>query len=68
MDAVLLKIAVTVNGKPRGELLVSAAMQDDEARITTLALALPRVDAVVKGLTVRRVIYRAGKVLNLVVN
>jgi leucyl-tRNA synthetase len=63
-----LKIAVTVNGKPRGELLVPPELQDDEARITTLALELPRVDAVVKGLTVRRVIYRAGKVLNLVVN
>jgi leucyl-tRNA synthetase len=63
-----VKIAVTVNGKPRGELLVPAGMQDDEAEVTTLALALPRVDAVVKGLTVRRVIYRPGKVLNLVVN
>ena len=36
--------------------------------IFALALALPRVDAVVKGLTVRRVIYRPGKVLNLVAN
>jgi leucyl-tRNA synthetase len=63
-----VKIAVTVNGKPRGELLIPAGMQHDEAGVTTLALALPRVDAVVKGLTVRRVIYRPGKVLNLVVN
>jgi leucyl-tRNA synthetase len=61
-------IAVTVNGKPRGELVVAADQQDDEQRVTTLALTLPRVDAVVKGLTVRRVIYRPGKVLNLVVS
>jgi leucyl-tRNA synthetase len=63
-----VKIAVTVNGKPRGELLISAAMQDDEAQVTGLALALPRVEAVTKGQTVRRVIYRPGKVLNLVVS
>jgi leucyl-tRNA synthetase len=63
-----VKIAVTVNGKPRGELLISAAMQDDEAQVTSLALALPRVEAVTNGQTVRRVIYRPGKVLNLVVS
>jgi leucyl-tRNA synthetase len=63
-----LKIAVTVNGKPRGELLVSAAMQDDEATVTKLALELPRVASLVQGGTVRRVIYRPGKVLNLVVS
>jgi len=62
-----LKIAVTVNGKPRGELLVPAVMQDDEERVTKLALALPRVKPFVDGQTVRRVIYRPGKVLNLVV-
>jgi leucyl-tRNA synthetase len=62
-----LKIAVTVNGKPRGELLVPAARQNDEAHITELALALPRVQSVIGDGTVRRVIYRAGKVLNLVV-
>jgi len=62
-----LKIAVTVNGKPRGELLVSAARQDDEAYVTEQALALPRVQSVIGDGTVRRVIYRAGKVLNLVV-
>ncbi|MGE3267673.1 MAG: leucine--tRNA ligase [Chloroflexota bacterium] len=63
-----LKVAVTVNGKPRGELLVPADRQHDEAHITELALALPRVQSVIGGGTVRRVIYRAGKVLNLVVS
>jgi leucyl-tRNA synthetase len=62
-----LRIAVTVNGKPRAELAVPAAMQDDEAQVTALALALPRVQSFTEGKTVRRVIYRAGKVLNLVV-
>ncbi|MCC7369010.1 MAG: leucine--tRNA ligase [Chloroflexi bacterium] len=62
-----LKVAVTVNGKPRGELLVPADRQDDEAYVTEQALALPRVQSVIGEGTVRRVIYRAGKVLNLVV-
>jgi leucyl-tRNA synthetase len=47
---------------------VPAARQNDEAHVTELALALPRVQAVTEGLTVRRVIYRTGKVLNLVVS
>ena len=63
-----LKVAVTINGKPRGELLVPADRQDDEAYVKELALALPRVQAVVGEQTVRRVIYRPGKVLNLVVS
>jgi leucyl-tRNA synthetase len=63
-----LKVAVTINGKPRGELLVPAARQDDEAYVKELALALPRVQAVIGEQTVRRVIYRPGKVLNLVVS
>jgi leucyl-tRNA synthetase len=62
-----LKVAVTVNGKPRGQLLIPSAVQDDEAHVTALALALPRVQAVVDGQTVRRVIYVPGKVVNLVV-
>jgi leucyl-tRNA synthetase len=63
-----LKIGVTINGKPRGELVVPAALGDDEEAVKQLALELPRVKAAIEGQTVRRVIYRAGKVLNLVVN
>jgi len=63
-----LKIGVTINGKPRGELVIPAANADDEAAVTAMALELPRVKAAVEGQTVRRVIYRPGKVLNLVVS
>ena len=64
-----LRIAVTINGKPRGELLIPAALQHDEAQVTSLALALPRVQAVIGDQTVRRVIYRAERnVINLVVS
>jgi leucyl-tRNA synthetase len=62
-----LKIGVSVNGKPRGELLVSAALTDDQDQIQSLALALPRVQPLVAGKTIRRVIYVPGKMLNLVV-
>ena len=63
-----LKIGVTVNGKPRGELVIPVEMQDDEEGVKRLALELPRVKAIVDGQTVRRVIYRPGKLLNLVVS
>ena len=56
-----------MNGKPRGELVVSADQQANEERIKELALALPRVAPLVEGKTVRRVIFVPGKMLNLVV-
>ena len=62
-----LKIGVTVNGKPRGELLVASALKDDQEQITALARELPRVQPLLAGKTVRRVIYVPGKMLNLVV-
>jgi leucyl-tRNA synthetase len=63
-----LKIGVTINGKPRGELVIPVDMANDEDAVKRLALELPRVKAAVDGQTVRRVIYRPGKLLNLVVN
>jgi leucyl-tRNA synthetase len=63
-----LKLAVTINGKPRGELVVSASLKDDQEQVKSLALALPRVQSVIGDQTVRRVIYVPGKVVNLVVS
>jgi leucyl-tRNA synthetase len=62
-----LKIAVTINGKPRGELLLPADLRDDRAEVERLALELPRVKAAVDGQSLKRVIYVPGKLLNLVV-
>jgi len=62
-----LKIGVTVNGKPRGELVIPADRTDDEAEVQRLALELPRVKAATEGLALKRVIYRPGKLINLVV-
>jgi leucyl-tRNA synthetase len=62
-DAVTL--AVQVNGKTRGavELPVGA----DEAAALAAAAALPAVARQLEGKAVRKVIYREGKILNLVV-
>jgi leucyl-tRNA synthetase len=63
-----LKIGVTINGKPRGELVIPAGLADDEDEVKRLALELPRVKTATEGQTIRRVIYRTGKLLNLVVS
>jgi len=63
-----IRLGVSVNGKPRGELVVSSDQQANEERIKTLALALPRVAPLIEGKTVRRVIFVPGKMLNLVVS
>jgi leucyl-tRNA synthetase len=63
-----VRIGVSVNGKPRGELLIAASLKDDQEQVQSLALVLPRVQPLVEGKTVRRVIYVPGKMLNLVVS
>jgi leucyl-tRNA synthetase len=63
-----LTLPVTVNGKPRGELKIPAAMRDDRAGVEQLALELPRVKALINGATVRKVIYVPGRVVNLVLS
>jgi leucyl-tRNA synthetase len=63
-----LTLPVTVNGKPRGELKIPAAMRDDRAGVEQLALELPRVEALINGATVRKVIYVPGRVVNLVLS
>jgi leucyl-tRNA synthetase len=63
-----LRLPVTVNGKPRGELRIPVAMRDDRAGVEALALDLPRVKAMLNGATVRKVVYVPGRVVNLVVS
>jgi len=62
-----LRIAVTINGKPRGELVISADLRDDREQVERLAQELPRVKLVLDGQNLKRVIYVPGKVVNLVV-
>ena len=63
-----LTLPVTVNGKPRGELRIPAAMRDDRQGVEALALDLPRVKAMLDGKAVRKVVYVPGRVVNLVVS
>ena len=52
---------MTVNGKPRGELLLPADLRDDRAEVERLALELPRVKSAIDGQSLKRVIYVPGK-------
>ena len=59
-----IKIVVQVNGKLRGQILVDA--DADRETIEKTALANPDVQRFVGTLTVRKVIYVTGKLVNVV--
>jgi leucyl-tRNA synthetase len=58
-------IGVQVNGKKRGEVTLSLDASEDEALIQ--ARLVPAVEAALGGKAPKRVIYVAGRILNLVV-
>ncbi|MDE2919603.1 MAG: class I tRNA ligase family protein, partial [Chloroflexota bacterium] len=58
-------LVVQVNGRVRDR--IEAPVTTDEAAAQSLALASPRVQAHTNGLQVRKVIYREGRLINLVV-
>jgi leucyl-tRNA synthetase len=59
-----IEIAVQVNGKVRARLTVAAAATDEE--IERAALALPKVQEHLAGLTVRKVVVVPGKLVSVV--
>ncbi len=61
-DTVML--GVQINGKVRGELLVTATMTTEE--IETAALALPKIQGHLSGLQVNKIIVIPGRVINIV--
>ena len=61
-----VKIGILVNGKPRGETLVSKNAKQDE--VLTLAQEQDRVRAHLNGKTIRKIIYVPGKIINIVAN
>jgi leucyl-tRNA synthetase len=63
-----MTIAVQVNGKVRGELVVAAALVADQEKVTVAAREVERVLPFLEGREVRRVIYVPGKIVNFVVN
>jgi leucyl-tRNA synthetase len=54
-----------VNGKVRGE--IQLALDADEATALTAAAAVENVAKFTEGKRTQKVIYRAGKILNIVV-
>ena len=69
-DASLLKtdevgIGLLVNGKPRGEAVVSKTATQDE--VLALAKDQPKFAFHLEGKTIRKIIYVPGKILNVVV-
>ena len=60
-----VEMGVQVNGKLRG--VVSLAVDADEATARAAALAEPKVSAHVEGKTVKKFIYVAGKIINVIV-
>lgn len=59
-------IGILINGKPRGELLVTKDAPEQE--VLAAAKAQEKVAQHLDGKTVRKVIYVPGKILNLVAN
>lgn len=58
-------LGIQVNGKTRGELTLSVEATEDEAR--ELAAKVESVAKFVDGKTVKKFIYRPGKIINFVV-
>lgn len=61
----LIAMGVQVLGKTRGEIMVP--VDADEATAVALAKASPDIQRHIEGKTITRVIYKAGKILNLIV-
>ena len=59
-------IIVQVNGKVRSKITVAADASQEE--VQALGLAQENVQQFVDGKTIRKVIYIAGKLLNIVAN
>lgn len=61
-----VKIVLQVNGKHRGEIMVSADISKED--VEALGLSQERVQNSIEGKTVRKVIYVPGRILNVVAN
>lgn len=60
-----VEMGVQVNGKMRGTIRIS--LEADEAAALDLARAVPSVQNAMGGLSLKKVIYKPGKILNLIV-
>ena len=60
-----IKLPVQVNGKVRG--LIEVALDAEEERITSMAKEEQNVARYLVGKTIKKKIYKAGKILNFIV-
>lgn len=60
-----VSIAVAINGKARDVLTCSLTLEEDE--VINLAKALPKVVPYLKDVTVKKIIFKKGKIINLIV-
>ncbi len=61
-----IEVVVQVNGKMRGKVTVSKDASQDEVQAE--AMKIPGVESQITGKTIRKVIYVAGKLINIVAN
>ncbi|MEO0017951.1 MAG: hypothetical protein RLZZ522_1234, partial [Verrucomicrobiota bacterium] len=61
-----IEFIIQINGKLRDRLMLSK--DADEAAVTAAALASPKIKEHTDGKTVRKIIFIAGKLLNIVAN
>ena len=60
-----VEIGVQVNGKPKDA--VELSLDDDEETAVAKAMALPKIANITAGKNIVKVIYKPGKILNLIV-
>jgi leucyl-tRNA synthetase len=63
-----ITLMVAVNGKTRGQLLVSSDQLTDKSKITEMAKNDPKVKTWIEGKKIIREIYVEGKMVNLVIS
>ena len=63
--AAKVEIGVQVNGKPKDA--VELSLDDDEETAVAKAMALPKIANITAGKNIVKVIYKPGKILNLIV-
>ncbi|MCL2779513.1 MAG: leucine--tRNA ligase [Polyangiaceae bacterium] len=61
----VVEIGVQVNGKARTSLSIGIDASEDEAK--TMALSDPKIEKILSGKTIKKVIYVKGRILNLIV-
>ena len=60
-----VEIGVQINGKPKDA--VELSLDDDEETAVAKAMALPKIANITAGKNIVKVIYKPGKILNLIV-